>query len=65
MPGKLRQEAHDISVGSAVRLLAELDDWIELCASFTNLPQWVVNNVENLAEVSRAALRIGLAVEIA
>lgn len=65
MPGEARQESRDIAVGSAVRLLAELERWVGLSTAFADVPQWLVNHAENLADVSRAALQTELAVEIA
>jgi hypothetical protein len=65
MPGELLQESRDLAVGSAVQLATELEGWKALHASFQDVPQWLVNHVENLAEVCRAAKRLGLAVEIA
>ncbi len=63
IPGAVRGEASDISFGSASRLASELDRWRALARAVT-LPDWLLGHYENLALVTRAALRTGLAMAI-
>jgi hypothetical protein len=65
LPGELHRESYEISVGSAVKLLDDLQQWSKLAADLPGVPGWMILHAENLALVARAALRTGLALELA
>ncbi len=65
LPGELHGETYEISVGSAVKLLDNLQQWSKLVAELPDVPGWLILHAENLALVARAALRTRLALELA
>jgi hypothetical protein len=66
LPGALREQAGELSFGSAHHLEQELERWVELSrTSETPAPDWLRAHCQNLALVNRAALRTRLALAIA
>jgi hypothetical protein len=65
LPGKALNETNDVSIGSAVQLLDNLQRWSKLVTTLREIPKWLIVNAKNLALVARAAIRTGLAVELA
>jgi hypothetical protein len=63
IPGAVRGEADEISVGSAQRLAEELDRWSAVARDFA-VPDWLLGHHANLMLVTRASLRTGLAIAI-
>ena len=65
LPGELHRNTYEISIGSAVRLLDELQQWLKLVAVLPDIPDWLILHANNLALMTRAALRTGLSMELA
>jgi hypothetical protein len=65
LPGKALNETNDVSIGSAVQLLDNLQRWSKLVTTLREILKWLIVNTKNLALVVRAAIRTGLAVELA